>query len=58
MVSEQVAAQGEKICDLERNLSEKQQLLNNADDLLRRVSQFADSVGIQIDKQKVPENCF
>lgn len=55
VLTEQVAAQGEKISELERNLNEKQHLLNNADDLLRRVSLFANMVGVQIDKQKVPD---
>lgn len=56
VLTEQVAAQGEKISELERGLNEKQHLLNNADDLLRRVSLFANMVGVQIDKQKVPGN--
>lgn len=55
VLTEQVAAQGEKISELERGLTEKQHLLNNADDLLRRVSLFANLVGVQIDKQKVPD---
>lgn len=55
VLTEQVAAQGEKIGELERNVTEKQHQLNTADDLLRRVSLFANSVGVQIDKQKVPE---
>lgn len=55
VLTEQVAAQGEKIGELERSVTEKQHLLNNADDLLRRVSLFANLVGVQIDKQKVPE---
>ncbi|XP_055691916.1 liprin-beta-1 isoform X7 [Lutzomyia longipalpis] len=36
VLSEQVAAQNEKISDLERMLTEKTQLLSNADDLLHR----------------------
>ncbi|XP_021711268.1 liprin-beta-2 isoform X8 [Aedes aegypti] len=52
MLTEQVQTQGTKISDLERTVSEKNQLLSNADDLLQRVSQFAKTVGIQIDKQK------
>ncbi|XP_059622776.1 liprin-beta-1 isoform X2 [Phlebotomus argentipes] len=52
VLSEQVAAQNEKISDLERMLTEKTQLLSNADDLLHRVSVFATLVGVQIDKQK------
>lgn len=55
VLTEQVIAQGEKLSELERSLTEKQHQLNNADDLLRRVSLFANSVGVQIDKQKVPE---
>lgn len=54
VLTEQVAAQGEKMAELERSLTEKQHLLNNADDLLRRVSLFANMVGVEIDKQKVP----
>ncbi|XP_065078325.1 uncharacterized protein LOC135701450 isoform X7 [Ochlerotatus camptorhynchus] len=52
VLTEQVQTQGTKIADLERTVSEKNQLLSNADDLLQRVSQFAKTVGIQIDKQK------
>ncbi|XP_019540219.2 liprin-beta-1 isoform X4 [Aedes albopictus] len=52
VLTEQVQTQGTKITDLERTVSEKNQLLSNADDLLQRVSQFAKTVGIQIDKQK------
>lgn len=58
VLTEQVAAQGEKIGELERGLTEKQHQLNNADDLLRRVSLFANSVGVQIDKQKVPDKAL
>lgn len=58
MLTEQVQTQGTKISDLERTVSEKNQLLSNADDLLQRVSQFAKTVGIQIDKQKVPRISF
>ena len=53
VLTEQVAAQNEKIGDLERVISDKTQLLSNTEDLLQRVSAFAHSVGIQIDKQKV-----
>ncbi|XP_038112435.1 liprin-beta-2 isoform X3 [Culex quinquefasciatus] len=52
LLTDQVQQQGTKISDLERTLSDKNQLLANADDLLQRVSQFAKTVGIQIDKQK------
>ncbi|XP_055537609.1 uncharacterized protein LOC129725608 isoform X12 [Wyeomyia smithii] len=52
VLTEQVQSQSTKIADLERTVSEKNQLLSNADDLLQRVSQFAKTVGIQIDKQK------
>ncbi|XP_053689132.1 liprin-beta-2 isoform X3 [Sabethes cyaneus] len=52
VLTEQVQSQNTKIADLERTVSEKNQLLSNADDLLQRVSQFAKTVGIQIDKQK------
>lgn len=58
VLTEQVQTQGTKIADLERTVSEKNQLLSNADDLLQRVSQFAKTVGIQIDKQKVPRLFF
>lgn len=58
VLTEQVAAQGEKISELERTVTEKQHLLNNADDLLRRVSLFANLVGVQIDKQKVQRDDF
>lgn len=58
VLTEQVAAQGEKMAELERSVTEKQHLLNNADDLLRRVSLFANLVGVQIDKQKVPETAI
>lgn len=58
VLSEQVSAQSEKIVELERAVLDKQQMLNNADDLLRRVSLFANSVAVQIDKQKVHENCW
>lgn len=53
MLTEQVSAQNEKIGDLERVITDKSQLLINTEDLLQRVSAFAHSVGIQIDKQKV-----
>lgn len=58
LLTDQVQQQGTKISDLERTLSDKNQLLANADDLLQRVSQFAKTVGIQIDKQKVPRYFF
>lgn len=53
VLTEQVTAQGEKIGELERVVADKTQLLHNTEDLLQRVSTFAHSVGIQIDKQKV-----
>lgn len=53
VLTEQVSAQNEKIVDLEKVISDKSSLLNNTEDLLQRVSAFAHSVGIQIDKQKV-----
>ncbi|XP_039445619.1 liprin-beta-1 isoform X6 [Culex pipiens pallens] len=52
LLTDQVQQQGTKISDLERTLADKNQLLANADDLLQRVSQFAKTVGILIDKQK------
>ncbi|XP_055598305.1 uncharacterized protein LOC129747911 isoform X8 [Uranotaenia lowii] len=52
VLTDQVQAQGAKVQELERTLAEKSQLLNNADDLLQRVSEFAKRVGIQIDRQK------
>lgn len=58
MLTEQVSAQSEKIADLERTISDKTVLLNNTEDLLQRVSAFAQSVGIQIDKQKVLFSIF
>lgn len=53
VLTEQVAAQGDKIAELERVVADKTQLLHNTENLLQRVSSFAHSVGIQIDKQKV-----
>lgn len=53
VLSEQVSAQNEKISDLEKLITDKSQLISNTEDLLQRVSEFAISVGIQIDKQKV-----
>lgn len=53
VLTEQVSAQGDKIGDLERVVADKTHLLHNTEDLLQRVSAFAHSVGIQIDKQKV-----
>lgn len=53
VLTETVASQGDKIGELERNVADKTQLLHNTEDLLQRVSQFAHSVGILIDKQKV-----
>lgn len=55
-LTEQVQTLTSKISDLERTVKEKNQLLANAEDLLQRVSVFANTVGIQIDKQKVPRN--
>ncbi|XP_050097475.1 liprin-beta-2 isoform X6 [Anopheles aquasalis] len=51
-LTEQVQTLTAKIGDLERTVKEKNQLLANAEDLLQRVSVFANTVGIQIDKQK------
>ncbi|XP_058169939.1 uncharacterized protein LOC131285098 [Anopheles ziemanni] len=51
-LTEQVQSQSTKISELERTVKEKNQLLSNAEDLLQRVSVFAQTVGIQIDKQK------
>uniref|UniRef100_A0AAG5D397 SAM domain-containing protein n=1 Tax=Anopheles atroparvus TaxID=41427 RepID=A0AAG5D397_ANOAO len=51
-LTEQVQTQSSKIIELERTVKEKNQLLSNAEDLLQRVSVFAKTVGIQIDKQK------
>lgn len=53
VLTEQVSAQNEKITDLEKLITDKSQLITNTEDLLQRVSEFAISVGIQIDKQKV-----
>lgn len=39
--------------DMEQALNEKNHMLTNAEDLLQRVSLFAASVGIHVDKQKV-----
>lgn len=55
-LTEQVQTLTSKISELERTVKEKNQLLANAEDLLQRVSVFANTVGIQIDKQKVPRN--
>lgn len=52
VLTDQVQTQTTKITEMERTVSEKNKLLSNADDLLQRVSQFAKTVGIQIDKQK------
>lgn len=41
---------------MEQALNEKNHMLTNAEDLLQRVSLFAASVGIHVDKQKVPKN--
>jgi chromosome segregation ATPase len=54
VLNEQVTAANHKIDDMDRTMTEKNQLITNAEDLLQRVSQFALHVGIQIDKQKVP----
>ncbi|XP_049540575.1 uncharacterized protein LOC125954386 isoform X3 [Anopheles darlingi] len=51
-LTEQVQTFTSKISELERTVKEKNQLLANAEDLLQRVSVFANTVGIQIDKQK------
>ncbi|XP_053674660.1 uncharacterized protein LOC128724962 [Anopheles nili] len=51
-LTEQVQSQTSRINELENTIKEKNQLLSNADDLLQRVSVFAKTVGIQIDKQK------
>ncbi|XP_052873359.1 uncharacterized protein LOC128278667 [Anopheles cruzii] len=52
VLTEQVQTLTAKIGELERTVKEKNQLLANAEDLLQRVSVFAKTVGIQIDKQK------
>ncbi|XP_058833876.1 uncharacterized protein LOC131691471 isoform X7 [Topomyia yanbarensis] len=52
VLTEQVQTQSTKITELERTVHEKNKLISNADDLLQRVSEFAKTVGIQIDKQK------
>jgi hypothetical protein len=58
VLNEQVTAANQKLEDMERTMTEKNQLLTNAEDLLQRVSQFALHVGIQIDKQKVPRFAY
>ncbi|XP_058461225.1 uncharacterized protein LOC131436503 isoform X2 [Malaya genurostris] len=52
VLTEQIQTQSTKITELERTVYDKNKLLSNADDLLQRVSEFAKTVGIQIDKQK------
>ncbi|XP_055624525.1 uncharacterized protein LOC129767542 isoform X3 [Toxorhynchites rutilus septentrionalis] len=52
VLTEQVQTQSTKLAELERTVGEKNQLLSNAEDLLQRVSEFARTVGIHIDKQK------
>ncbi|XP_053658951.1 uncharacterized protein LOC128708020 [Anopheles marshallii] len=51
-LTEQMQSQSTKLSELENMVKEKNQLLSNAEDLLQRVSVFAKTVGIQIDKQK------
>ncbi|XP_035919883.1 uncharacterized protein LOC118517655 isoform X3 [Anopheles stephensi] len=51
-LTEQMQSQSAKLSELETMVKEKNQLLSNAEDLLQRVSVFAKTVGIQIDKQK------
>nr|XP_040239870.2 uncharacterized protein LOC120960043 isoform X6 [Anopheles coluzzii] len=51
-LTEHMQTQSTKISELENMIKEKNQLLSNAEDLLQRVSVFAKTVGIQIDKQK------
>ncbi|XP_050071791.1 uncharacterized protein LOC126559663 [Anopheles maculipalpis] len=51
-LTEQMQSQSAKLSELENMIKEKNQLLSNAEDLLQRVSVFAKTVGIQIDKQK------
>ena len=58
VLTDQLQSQGSKIAEMDRILQEKNQLLSNAEDLLQRVSVFATTVGIHIDKQKVPRFLF
>lgn len=53
VLTEQVSSQNDKIIDLERSLTDKTQLLNNTEDMLQRVSDFARSIGKRLDQQKV-----
>ncbi|CAD7088011.1 unnamed protein product [Hermetia illucens] len=52
VLTEQVSSQNDKIIDLERSLTDKTQLLNNTEDMLQRVSDFARSIGKRLDQQK------
>lgn len=53
VLNDQIDAQSEKITELERQLTEKKQLLGNAEDMLQRVRVIATFVALYIDKQKV-----
>lgn len=53
VLNDQIEAQSEKIGELERILTEKKQLLTNAEDMLQRVRVIATFVALYIDKQKV-----
>lgn len=58
VLNDQIDAQSEKITDLERHLTEKKQLLTNAEDMLQRVRVIATFVAHYIDKQKVSQIFF
>lgn len=53
VLSEQIEAQSDKINELEKFLTEKKQMLGNAEDLLQRVRTLATFIASHIDKQKV-----
>lgn len=53
VLNDQIDAQSEKITELERQLTEKKQLLGNTEDMLQRVRVIATFVALYIDKQKV-----
>lgn len=51
VLNEQLAAQNDKVAELEKSLNEKNLLLSR----VSLLENFAENVGLQIDKQKVPK---